>query len=180
MITEIDLYRKKVSIPPLGILHYLQADVFIAERFKLPYGLSKLIRMLGPLLEGRRPYRCSQVVDLTCVAVGSILGRRIIRPVRAALIKVIVVVAITNEIAVLRVHSIVDSISAVAFCGRRVTTILIAIVALIIVCRLLYVRIELGIVGIFVERILETSASWCVNKLSRPAARVGLKEYDRR
>ena len=58
-MAEINLYRKKVSIAPLRILYYPQADILIAERFKLPHRLSKLIRILSRLAEGRRLYRRS-------------------------------------------------------------------------------------------------------------------------
>jgi hypothetical protein len=178
-VAEIDLYYKKVSIAPLRILYYPQADILVAERLELPHRLSKLIRILDLLLEGRGPHRLSRVVDLTCVVVGSVLGRCIIRPVRVVLEAI--VVAIADEVAVLTVH-VVNNIPAAAFCGGGVTTIIIVItiVALVVVRSLYCVRIGLGVVRVLVvERILETSASWCVNEFGRPAARVGLKEHDR-
>lgn len=58
-MTEIDLYRKKVSIALLRILHYLEADILIVERIELLHRVSELIRILGQLIEGRRPYRRS-------------------------------------------------------------------------------------------------------------------------
>ena len=101
MVTEINLHRKKVSIIPLRILHPPEADTLVAERLELPHGLCQLVRSLDLLFEGRRLYRRSQRIDLTRVAVGSVLGGRVVRPVRVALVEVIVVVAIANEIAVL-------------------------------------------------------------------------------
>jgi hypothetical protein len=182
VVAETDLHRKKVSIPSLRILHYPQADILVAKCLELPHGLSKLVRILGLLFGSRRPYRRSQVVDLTHVAVGSTLGRRVIRTIRVIL--EVVVVAVTDEVAVPIVHDVVSSILAVPFSSGGVTTIniviVIAIVAIIVVCSLLSVRMEVGVVSIlFAERILETSASRCVNELSGPAASVGLEEHDR-
>jgi hypothetical protein len=92
-VAKINLYYKKVLIAPIRILYYPQADILVAERFKLPHRLSKLIRILSRLAKGRRLYRRSQVVDFTYIAVGSVLRRRVIHLVRVAL-KVILVVAI--------------------------------------------------------------------------------------
>jgi hypothetical protein len=47
MVPQGDLYRKKVSLSLLGILHYPKADILVAECFVLPYRLSKLIQLSG-------------------------------------------------------------------------------------------------------------------------------------
>jgi hypothetical protein len=159
VVAEIDLYRKKVLISPLKILYYLQADILITERFKLPHRLSELIRILSWLVKGRRLYRRSQVVDFTCVAVGSVLGRRVIRLVKVAL-EVTIVVAIANELAVLASYNVVNNIPAAVFCDGGVPTIVI-IVALVVERSLLCIRI--GILPL--ERILKVSASWYVDMI---------------
>jgi hypothetical protein len=45
IMPQEDLHRKKVSLSPLGILHYPKADILVAKCFALPYRLSKLIQL---------------------------------------------------------------------------------------------------------------------------------------
>lgn len=70
----MDLHRKKVSLPPLRILHYPKADILVTECFIFPYRLPKLVELSVAILLYRLCYGNLYLVGIiTAVAVSGLI-----------------------------------------------------------------------------------------------------------
>jgi hypothetical protein len=130
----VDLHHKKVSLPPLWILHYLKADILVTECFILPYRFPKLVKLSVTILL----YWLFKLVNLSIVA-----GVYVLRYSNLHLVGIVTAVAVSSLIYIL-VSSVVIILKVTVIVLR-----VIANVALIVIISIRCFLRGFTLVGIF-------------------------------